>query len=289
MELPLDLVVAGITDGAEGVQVLDLGDGSLVFFSILPHPQVDVGIAAHVALLQVALGNTHVAQDFLHRLHEQGGLLRGGDVWLGDNLDEGGAAAVVVDVAVAALQMEALAHVLLQMDALHPHPTVLSVDVAVVPHKVQRTVFFPAGLLLLGQMLEGQVYVAVGTEGNVVLGNLVALSQVGIEIVLAVKFGKASDVAVQGKPCHSPQLHIALADTGHGSRQAEADGTDTGVRHTAIPILTGTKGLGLCQKLAVNLTSNDNLVFFYAHITTPLFQGKIYQQLKSIGSKARAP
>ena len=100
--------------------------------------------------------------------------------------------------------MEALSHVLLQVNALHPDTAVLAVDVAAVPHKIQRTVFFPAGLLLLGQMLEGQVHVAVGTEGNVVLGDLVALGQVGIEIVLAVEFGEPGDSAVQGKSGHSP-------------------------------------------------------------------------------------
>ena len=74
---------AGVADGLEGVQVLDLRNRRVPELAVLPDVQVDVGIAPHVAFLKVSVCHLDVAEDFLHCLHKEGCFLRAGHVGFG--------------------------------------------------------------------------------------------------------------------------------------------------------------------------------------------------------------
>ena len=90
--------------------------------------------------------------------------------------------------------------------------------------------------------------------------------------MLAVKFSKMSDIAVQSQASYRPQFHITLGNAGHCARQAQTDRANTGVRHAAIAVLTGTESFSLCQKLGVNLTADYDFVFIDSHYL-PSFTG----------------
>ena len=79
--------------------------------SALPHIEVDVCVAAHIAFFKIALCYLHVAQDFLNGLHKQRRFVRTGHIRLRNNFDERSAAAVVVDVRMRAFQVQGLADV----------------------------------------------------------------------------------------------------------------------------------------------------------------------------------
>ena len=234
--------------------------------AVLPDVQVDVRVAAHVAFLEVAVRHLHVAQDFLHGLHEEGCFLRAGHVRLGDDFDQRRARTVVVDVGVLARQVERLADVLFQVDAFHADAAVLAVfKDAVLSDEVGGAELRAALPLVLRVLRHGQVDVAVRAEGNVILGYLVALGQVGVEVVLAVELGEAGDVAVQGQPGDRAELHVALAYAGHRTGKSQAHGADPGVRHAAVSVLTGTECLRLSQKLGMDLTAYHDFPLVYCH------------------------
>ena len=146
---------------AERVQVLDFGLGAELLRALQPH--ADVGVAAQVALLHVAGGDFDELQHLLH-LGEVGvGFVGAAHVGLADDFDQRRAAAVQVDVGVAVGILEAvvdaLAGVVFHVDARDADALVRAVH-----HDIDAAV--------LGQRL-------------IVLRDLVALGQVGIEVVLA--------------------------------------------------------------------------------------------------------
>ena len=101
------------------------------------------------------------------------------------------------------------------------------------------------------------------------MGNLIALGQVGIEIVLAVKLGKACDVAVESLSGNRSQLNISLAYAGHCTWQSKAYRTYAGVGHSTITIFACTECLCFCQKLSVNLTADYDFPFINCHLRRP--------------------
>ena len=66
-------------------------------------------------------------------------------------------------------------------------------------------------------------------EGHVVLGDLVALHEVGVGVVLAVEFGEAGDGHVEGEGGADGPFDGGAVDHGEGAGQAEAEGADVGV------------------------------------------------------------
>src|SRR5207249_8103732 len=74
---------------------------------------------------------------------------------------------------------------------------------------------------------------ATGGERQFVLGDLVALGEIGIEIVLAGEAGMVVDGAVQGKGGAHGHFDGALVEHGKCAWEAEADRTDIGVGRIA--------------------------------------------------------
>ena len=105
------------------------------------------------------------------------GLLRGAEVWLGNDLDEGNAGAVEVDVRPAARRVDRLASVVLQVNAVDAEGLVDAVD------------DLPGWLTPSRPNLNS----AAPGQRLIVLGDLVALGQVRVKIVLAGKKRSAVD------------------------------------------------------------------------------------------------
>ena len=183
-KLPGHLVDQRPLNGAETVHVLDLddwrlGDPSSRFRSpVTRNVKVDVGIDPQAPLLHVAIADAEIHQQQLQFVEPSPRLLRRTQIGLGDNFAQRGACPIEIDARVAgagALVVHALAGVLLEVDADDPHfsrPSPLGIDHFQLP---------------------------ISGERQVELADLVALGEVGIEIILPVPLRERCDVAIEGQ------------------------------------------------------------------------------------------
>ena len=162
-------------DEGNGVEVFELDFGA----ELLPADRADghVGVAAHLALFHVAVGNTAVDHDQPEGGEKGERLLRAVQRRLRDDLHERGAGAVVIDERFAAGVVQ-LADILLEVDARQRNPPVLAEEVA-----------RGAGQL--------DFHGASRADRLVVLRNLVVLRAVGIKVVLAVPFADRRDLTAE--------------------------------------------------------------------------------------------
>ena len=93
----------------------------------------------------------------------------------------------------------------------------------------------------------------------VVLGDLVALGQIGIEVVLAVEQRARRELGPKREPDHQPEVHRALVGDGQAPRQAEADGAGPRVGRLAEGELTAAEHLRDGRQLHVDLQADDGL------------------------------
>jgi hypothetical protein len=180
VDLPLHLVIDRLLQEAEGVEVLDLAPGAELRGALLAHR--DVGVAAERALLHVAVADVDPAHQRVQRAgvgHRLGGRAH---VGLGDDLEQRCAGAVEVDAGHAVeVLVQALAGVFLEVGAGQAHRLLIG------------------GLALADADRDR----AADHDRQVHLADLVALGEVGVEVVLA-------------------REHALLGDVG-ADRQAEAD------------------------------------------------------------------
>ena len=102
--------------------------------------------------------------------------------------------------------------------------------------------------------------VAVLGQRLVVLRNLVALGQIGIEIILAREDRGLVDLAVQRRRGQHRKLHRLLVQHRQRAGQSQAYRTDIGVRRIAKAGRAAAEDLGLRQQLDVDFESDDRLV-----------------------------
>ncbi len=102
-------------------------------------------------------------------------------------------------------------------------------------------------------------------ERLVVLGNLIALRQVGIEIILAGKHGLCVDPAAQRERRANRKLDRAPVEHGQRARQPETHRTHRRVRRRAKRRPASAEDLGVRQQLSVDLEADDG---FERHRTT---------------------
>ena len=127
----------------------------------LRHRDIDVG--AHGTLFHVAVAGAEIAQDRAHLAQELGRFLGRAQVGAADDLHQGDARAVEIDIGVVGmLIVDALARILLEMQALDAD--------------LDR--------VALG-MVDDEL--ALADNGLLVLRDLIAGRQIGIEIVLPVE------------------------------------------------------------------------------------------------------
>ena len=217
------------SNGLEGVQVLHLGAGAQLLGAHGPHRQVHV--APEGALLHLAVGYAQVLQDLFQLLQVGDHLVGGAEVGLGDDLNEGHAAAVVVRLGlIQPGVVNQLARVL-----LHVH--LVDADGLALP----------------------DVHRAVAGDGGVELGNLVRLGQVGVEVVLPVEPAGPGDLTVQGQARLDGQLHHLLVEHRQGTRHAGTHRTAVGVGRAAELGGAGTENFRPGGQLHVGLQADDSL------------------------------
>ena len=160
-------------DEADRIDVLGLGPRA-EFAARLAHADVDVG--AHRAFLHIAVARADVAQDRAQLAEIGPGLGRRAHVGPRHDLHQRDAGAVEVDVGHRrVLVVHQLARVLLDMDALDADR-------------------LGAALVLL---VEQDLDFALADQRMVELADLIALRQIGVEIILAVEAAPAVDLRVE--------------------------------------------------------------------------------------------
>ena len=107
----------------------------------------------------------------------------------------------------------------------------------------------------------GNVEPAMLGERLIELRNLVALGQVGIEVVFAGKDGAFANLAIDSGCGQHGELDCALVEHRQRARQPEADRADVGVGRRAELRRTAAEGLGPGEQLHVDFEADDRLIF----------------------------
>ena len=204
--LAFDLVFKSRADKAEAVQVLHFGLGA----EALRASETDtyIGITTKRTLLHVAVRDAAVEQDFLEAGEIFEGLVGGANVGLGDDLGQRRATAVQVDISagggVRESLVETLAGVLFHVQAGDADALCSSVG-------------------------RGNLDESMLGDGLVELRDLVALGQVGIEVIFAGEDGALTHLAVDGQRGQRGKLDGLLVEHRQGAGQAQANRADVGI------------------------------------------------------------
>ena len=159
--------------------------------------------------------------------------LRRADVGLGDDLHQPHAGAVQIHVGVVrVLVVEALAGVLLKMQALDAN--------------------------LEGVVLEIDDDDAFADDGVLVLRNLIALRQIGIEIVLPVEHRMMIDLRLEAEACADRLGHAFLVDHRKHARHRRVDKAHMAIRLTAESRRRAREELRVRKHLRVHFQADDH-------------------------------
>ena len=160
---------------------------------------------------------------------------RRGEIGLGDDLDQRHAAAVEVDQAgpgqraAARGLVEELAGVFLEVEAVEAD----------------------------GEVVVGERQAAAAGQRAVVLADLVALGEVGVEVVLPREHGGLLDLAAEGQGELDGEVDGATVEEREGAGIAEADGADEGVGVGAEAVGAAAEELGGGGELDVDFQADD--------------------------------
>jgi len=227
---------------ALGVDVLDLAPGAQVlkiaalaerFIGAgLAHRDVDVG--AHGALVHVAIARAQIAHDGAQLAHIGGRFVWAPHVRLGDNLHQRHTGSVEIHVGGRWVKIvDRLAGVLLKVQPLNADDD---------------------GLAILKLNLDLTL-----TDDRVFeLRDLVALRQVWIEVVLAIKAGAQVDFSVEAQPSAHRLLDAECVDHRQHSRHGRIHKADMRVRRAAVLRRGPGKELGFGRDLGVHLQAHNH-------------------------------
>ena len=207
-DLPLDLVLDSLFQRAERVHVLDLDFGTEPFGTFWSDRYV--GIEANRALFEPRIGGTQLGYHRPQILGIRPGFGGAADVWPGNHLDQWDARAVEVEQSrfrgvnpPAIADVSRFAGVLLHVGTLDADPSGLTVD--------------------------RDIEVAVMTDRDVELGDLIALGEVCVEVVLAVEDRTLRHLAIDGKADrHDPLDGLSIRNR-ECPRQTKTDRACVGV------------------------------------------------------------
>ena len=237
VDLPVDLEVDRLRHVAERVQVLDLAPGAQRRAGA---PHRNVGVASEAAFLHVA-----VADPQPHHQHMQGAgvlhsLCRRSHVRLGDDLEQRRAGAVQVDAAArttivaVVVVMQALAGVLFKVGPGQPNRPGLAgqheADAATLDHR------------------------------RLVLADLVALGQVGVEVVLAREDRHRCHFRTHRQPEPDREFDGGTVHHRQRARQGQIDRTGLGVGLGAECRRCAGENLAAGRQLRMGLQADDDLV-----------------------------
>ena len=232
--LPPLLVLERQLHVAKRVHVLQLGAGAELVLA--PGSQADVGVAAEAALLHVAVADVEVTDDGVQFFQVGGGLGGRAQVRLADDLQERRAGAVQVHVTHRfALVVHELAGVLLHVDAGDADGPALPVHLDLHP--------------------------AVLANGQLELGDLVALGQVGIKIVLAGEAVLPVQARVGGQAQLDGRFHHLAVEHRQRAGHAQTDGAGVGVGRGAERGGAAAEDLALGVHLGVDFQPDHGFKF----------------------------
>jgi hypothetical protein len=240
--LASDLHVDRALHVAKRVDVLELSARAELGFA--NGPQRHVGVAPEAAFLQVAVVRSDEHQDLAHGPQIGGGFGARPQIGGSHDLDQRGAGSIQVDPGLGAAAMHVLAGVLLQV---HAH------DVCVLVHAVHV-----------------DVEPAVRREGLLELADLIALGQVGIEIVLAREDAARVDRTIERERRTHGQLNRELIADGERPGQTEAGRAHVLIGLRAHRYRAAAKQLRLRQQLGVDLQPDHWLVTCHSAVRLPL-------------------
>ena len=232
IDLALGLVADRLHDKAHRIDVLDLAPGAQ-FAARFANRNIDVG--AHRALLHIAVARADIAQDGPKFPDIGPGLFRGPHVGPGDDLHQRDPGAVEIDKGfVRVLVVQRLAGVLLQMEALNSHLLGFAVRKIEGDHPLAHH-----------RVLE--------------LGNLVALRQVGVKIVLAVEHRALVDPGAERQPGSDRLPDTFAVDHRQHPGHRRIDQADVIVGGAAEIGRRAGKQLGFRDHLGMDLEADDHL------------------------------
>ena len=202
-------------------------------------PHADVDVRAHAALIHIAIAAADITQHRTQFRKVSPGLLRAGHIGLADDLHQRHAAAVEIDIGHRrVLIMHQLAGVLLDMDAFDADALASRVGVFV----IQTDVDMPL------------------THNRVVqLADLIALRQIGIEVILAIKPRPCVDHRINRQAgAHRLPHAFAIRHRQH-PRHRRIDKADLRVGLRAKGGGAAGEQLGLRGDLGMNLQADHDL------------------------------
>src|SRR5271170_3484022 len=220
-----------LADEADGVDVLDFAPGA-ERVSGAAHGDIDVG--AQIALLHVAVARADVAQNGAQLADIGLRLLSRAHVGLGDDLHQADPRAVEIDETHRRrLVVQGLAGVLLEMKPLDPDPD---------------------------GMVGGEVDMdfPLADDRALVLGYLIALGQVGIEIILAVEGRTEIDPGLEPEAGAHRLSHAFAVDDRQHARHRRIDQRDMRVGLAAERRRSAGEQLRARRHLSVDLETDDH-------------------------------
>ena len=253
----------------EAVEVLQLGLGTQPRRAA--PTQAHVAVAAHRTPLQRAVRDAQRTEDLAKLLHKEARLLGRAQVGFGHQLDERGAAAVVVEEALAraadtplrTAHVHHLGGILLHVYALdadgHHIGAIIGTHdgrLAVASH------VFPNGTLAGSLPANLEVEMPVHREGHRPLCGLEVLGHVGVKVVLAVEHRATHDLAVGSDTCHDDGFYGLSVGHRKRTRHAQTNGAYVGVGWVVARDPAAAEHLGLERgELGVDLQPYHGLPF----------------------------
>lgn len=257
--LPGNLIIDSPAHRRKRVHVLYFDLGSEL--GVPDGPDGNIDVAAEGTFLHVPIADPQVPDDPLYLGGVLGGLHPGPHVGVGDDLQQGDPGPVEVDLgegggggAGVGVGMHELAGVLLHVDPGDPEGPAAS------------------------SVLEGEVEAegAGGGDGEVELGDLVALGEVRVEVLLAVELGAEGDGAVEGEGDGEGGADEGGVEGGEGARVPEAHRADGGVRRGAVGVRARAEGLGAGGQLHVGLDADHRLELVELLLGGGLWPGSVW-------------
>ena len=232
VDLPLDFAVDRLLQELEAVEVLDLATDT-VRRARLAHR--DVRVAAETAFLHVAVADAQPHHQRVQGARVLGGLCARAHVGFGDDLEQRRAGTVEVDAGLTGvILVQRLAGVFFEVCAGEVHPVR---DIA--HHEIDSAAL---------------------DHRRFVLADLVALGQVGIEIVLAREDRVVRDLRAHRQSEADRALDRTSVHHRQRARQRQIDRRGLGVGCRAELRRRAAEDLAVRRQLSVGLEADDDLV-----------------------------
>ena len=222
----------GLADEADRIDVLDLAARAQ---RRTRTPDRDIDVRAEIALLHIAIAGAEIAQDLAQLGHIGLRLLGRAKVRLRDDFHQRDTGAVQINKGIVRiLIMDRLAGILLQVQPLDPDHDRLG----------------------LPRHIDDNLALTHDRFGE--LADLVALGQIGIEIVLPIETRLAVDLRLQAQPGPNRLRDAFAIDDGEHARHGRIDKAHMRVRLAAKSGRGPGKKLGLRIDLRVDLHTDDD-------------------------------